>query len=93
MDVHFADEGASLLRVFATASCAVSWRNRASHFELSETARVTLGYDALFNKTLFDPPDKTSQSYRAYFGPIKGLLGRPASFRAIDRQAWSGSRN
>jgi glucan phosphoethanolaminetransferase (alkaline phosphatase superfamily) len=64
-----------------------SWNNRASHFELSETIRVILGYDALFNKTLFDPPGNLSQPYRAYYGPIKGLLGRPASFREFDRQA------
>ena len=63
-----------------------SWNNRASHFELTETIRVLLGYAAMFNKTLFDPPGNVpSQPYKAYFGPIKGLLGRPASFRDFDR--------
>jgi glucan phosphoethanolaminetransferase (alkaline phosphatase superfamily) len=63
-----------------------SWNNRASHFELTETIRVLLGYEAMFNKTLFDPPGTMpSQPYKAYFGPIKGLLGRPASFREFDR--------
>jgi hypothetical protein len=63
-----------------------SWNNRASHFELTETIRVVLGYEAMYNKTLFDPPGSVpSQPYKAYFGPIKGLLGRPASFREFDR--------
>lgn len=62
-----------------------SWNNRASHFELTETIRVLLGYEAIFNKTLFDPPGTMpSEPYKAYFGPIKGLLGRPASFREFD---------
>jgi glucan phosphoethanolaminetransferase (alkaline phosphatase superfamily) len=65
-----------------------SWNNRASHFELTETIRVLLGYEPMFNKTLFDPPSYVpSQPYKAYFGPIKGLLGRPASFREFDRHA------
>jgi glucan phosphoethanolaminetransferase (alkaline phosphatase superfamily) len=63
-----------------------AWDNRASHFELTETIRVLLGYEPMFNKTLFDPPSSVpSQPYKAYFGPIKGLLGRPASFREFDR--------
>jgi glucan phosphoethanolaminetransferase (alkaline phosphatase superfamily) len=63
-----------------------SWNNRASHFELTETIRVLLGYEAMFDKSLFDPPGNVpSQPYKAYFGPIKGLLGRPASFREFDR--------
>jgi glucan phosphoethanolaminetransferase (alkaline phosphatase superfamily) len=63
-----------------------SWNNRASHFELTETIRVLFGYEAMFNKSLFDPPGNVpTQPYKAYFGPIKGLLGRPASFRVFDR--------
>lgn len=63
-----------------------AWDNRASHFEVSETIRVILGYQPLFSKTLFDPPGTMPpQPYKAYFGPIKGLLGRPASFRTFDR--------
>jgi glucan phosphoethanolaminetransferase (alkaline phosphatase superfamily) len=64
-----------------------SWNNLASHFELSETIRVLLGYQPMFNKTLFDPPNNLPNRYRAYFGPIKGLLGRPPSFREFDRSA------
>jgi glucan phosphoethanolaminetransferase (alkaline phosphatase superfamily) len=62
-----------------------SWNNRASHFELTETIRVLLGYQPMFNKTLFDAPDESPQPYKAYYGPIKGLLGRPASFLRFDR--------
>jgi glucan phosphoethanolaminetransferase (alkaline phosphatase superfamily) len=63
-----------------------SWNNRASHFEVTETIRALLGYQPMFNKTLFDAPNNLPP-YKAYFGPVKGLLGRPASFLEFDRGA------
>jgi glucan phosphoethanolaminetransferase (alkaline phosphatase superfamily) len=63
-----------------------SWIGHASHFELAETIRVILGYEPMFNKILLAPASNISgQSYRAYFGPVKGLLGRPASYRNFTR--------
>ncbi len=75
------------------ANIKASWAGQASHFEVSETIRVLLGYEAMFSKTLFEAPGEISaKPYRAYFGPIKGLLGRPPSYREFDREKLGSTR-